>query len=59
MNVIRALAAGLLTSSALFAGGLTVAATVSTTGPAVTVAGNSISTPCPDTTHYEYGTCTP
>jgi hypothetical protein len=60
MKVIRALAAGILASSALFAGGLTVVATVSATGPAVTAAAaNTAPPPCPSTTHYEYGQCVP
>jgi hypothetical protein len=60
MKVIRALAAGILASSALFAGGLTVVASVSATGPAVTFAAGNTSPPlCPSTTHYEYGMCVP
>ncbi len=59
MKVIRALAAGMLAGSALFASGLTVAASVSTTGPVVTATGVLASTPCPGTTHYEYGKCVP
>ena len=59
MKVIRALAAGMLAGSALFASGLTVAASVSSTGPAITTAGAFVLTPCPGTTHYEYGKCVP
>lgn len=59
MKVIRALAAGILASSALFAGGLTVVTSVSATGPAVTAAAGNSSPPCPGTTHYEYGKCVP
>ena len=57
MKVIRALAAGALASSALFASGTMVAAAVSTPGAAVTAAASPSSTPCPGTTHYEYGRC--
>ncbi len=60
MKVIRALAAGALAGSALFASGLTVAAAVGAPSAAVTVAAsNSSTTPCPGTTHYEYGRCIP
>jgi hypothetical protein len=62
MKVIRALAAGTLASSALFAGGLSVVATVtSSAGPAAAAVagGSSSATACPGTTHYEYGVCAP
>jgi hypothetical protein len=59
MNIIRALAAGMLASSALFAGGVTVVASLTITGPAVTAAAGNTSAPCPGTTHYEYGKCVP